>query len=551
MDRDSLKFLYSRFRDYKLHIILAIVGSIIEASSLAGLTYIVKEVIDKVFIEKDFGKLKLILIIIFTLAIFKQLGFILKEYVFPYALYKVLKGLREEIFSKIVEGKYSAIQSRQFGDIISRASNDVEALRHSIILVGVDFITQLFTAVAMVSVLVYRDYRLFLIFLVATPIFVLSFNYFGGKRKKYTQRVQESFGEYTQIVNQTLSGLETIKLFSKENIISLFKRINENFFKNQRKNALYEVLYLSSLEIASYIGIAGIILYGGISIAKGKITTGELFSFLSALLILVNSLQIIQRGIMQIKVLSPVIHRIQSVLNIETEKQEGKPFSGLREKIVFKNVSLLMGGKVILKDINIEIRRGEKIGIVGHTGSGKSSFLKLVYGLYQDEYRGSIEIDGVELKDLNLKSYREKVGVVSQDVFMFNDTVRNNLLIANPKADEEKIKRAILTAKADFVFQLPQGLDTVIGEKGGVLSGGERQRLAFARLYLKDPEIVILDEGTSALDTTTEEEVMREFYKHFKDRTVLIVAHRVSTLRECDRIITFENGRVSGEEKWG
>lgn len=551
MDRDSLKFLYSRFRDYKLHIILAIVGSIIEASSLAGITYIVKEVIDKVFIEKDFGKLKLILIIIFTLAIFKQLGFILKEYAFPYALYKILKGLREEIFNKIVEGRYSAIQSRQFGDIISRASNDVETLRHSIILVGVNFITQLFTAVAMVSVLVYRDYRLFLIFLVATPIFVLSFNYFGGKRKKYTQRVQESFGEYTQIVNQTLSGLETIKLFSKENIISLFKRINENFFKNQRKNALYEVLYLSSLEIASYIGIAGIILYGGISIAKGKITTGELFSFLSALLILVNSLQIIQRGIMQTKVLSPVIHRIQSVLNIETEKQEGKPFSGLREKIVFKNVSLLMGGKVILKDINIEIRRGEKIGIVGHTGSGKSSFLKLVYGLYQDEYRGSIEIDGVELKDLNLKSYREKVGVVSQDVFMFNDTVRNNLLIANPKADEEKIKRAILTAKADFVFQLPQGLDTAIGEKGGVLSGGERQRLAFARLYLKDPEIVILDEGTSALDTTTEEEVMREFYKHFKDRTVLIVAHRVSTLRECDRIITFENGRVSGEEKWG
>ncbi|MCX7738461.1 MAG: ABC transporter ATP-binding protein/permease [Hydrogenothermaceae bacterium] len=550
MDKDSLKFLYSRFRDYKLHIILAIVGSIIEASSLAGLTYIVKEVIDKVFIDKDFEKLKLILIVIFTLAILKQIGFILKEYVFPYALYRVLKGLREEIFNKIVEGKYSAIQSRQFGDIISRASNDVEALRHSIILVGVDFITQLFTAVAMVSVLVYRDYRLFLIFLVAAPIFALSFNYFGEKRKKYTQRVQESFGEYTQIVNQTLSGLETIKLFSKENIIFLFNRINENFFKNQRKNALYDVLYLSSLEIASYIGIAGIILYGGISIVEGRITTGDLFSFLSALLILVNSLQIIQRGIMQIKVLSPVIHRIQSILNIEAEKQEGKPFSCLREKIVFKDVSLLIRDKVILKDIDIEIRKGEKIGIVGHTGSGKSSFLKLVYGLYQDEYRGSIKIDGIELRDLNLNSYREKVGVVSQDVFMFNDTVRNNLLIANPKADEEKIVKAILAAKADFVFQLPQGLDTVIGERGGVLSGGERQRVAFARLYLKDPEIVILDEGTSALDTTTEEEVMREFYKYFKDRTVLIVAHRASTLRECNRIITFENGRVSGEEKW-
>lgn len=495
------------------------------------------------FIDKNIHKLQFVLLIILSLAVLKQFGFVLKEYVYPYALFKVLRKLREEIFSKILDAKYSGLQRFQFGDILSRATNDIEAFKHSMVLVGVDFITQIFTVVAMVGVLLYRDYVLFLIFLIATPIFAVSFNYFGKKRRKYSQKVQESFSEYTQVVNQTLSGFETIKLFSRELILSLFSKVNENFFKNQRKNALYDVLYLSSLEVASYVGVAGIILYGGISIIEGRITTGDLFSFLSALLILVNSLQILQRGVMQIKVLSPVVERIQQVLNIEKETSGNLTFERLREKISFENASLKIGDRKILENINIQIKKGEVVGIVGTTGSGKSSFLKLLYGLYQD-YDGNIFIDSTELRQLNLSTYRRKIGVVTQDVFIFNDTIRNNLLIANPEADEEKIKQALVKAKADFVFRLPQGLDTVVGERGSSLSGGERQRLAFARLFLRDPDIIIIDEGTSALDSSTEEALMEEFYRHFEGRTIIMVAHRLSTLKRCNRILTFENGKI-------
>lgn len=411
------------------------------------------------------------------------------------------------------------------------------------ILIGIDFITQVFTAFAMVGVLIYRDYRLFLIFLIATPIFALSFSYFGKKRKKYSQKVQESFSDYTQIINQTLSGFEAIKLFSRDMINSIFKNINEHFFKNQKKNALYDVLYLSSLEMASYFGIAGIILYGGVSIVRGEITTGDLFSFLSALLILVNSLQIIQKGVMQIKVLNPIVDRIEEILNIEEESSGKVEFKGLKEKIVFKDVNLYLKEKKILDSITVSINKGEIIGIVGHTGSGKSSFLRLLYGLYQN-YDGNIYIDDTELRDLNLESYRLKLGVVSQDVFIFNDSIKNNLLIANPNATLRDIEDALLRAKADFVFKLPSGIETVVGERGSNLSGGERQRIAFARLFLKNPDIVIVDEGTSALDIDTEKSLMEEFYKHFKGKTVIMVAHRISTLRECDRIITFKDGKI-------
>lgn len=411
------------------------------------------------------------------------------------------------------------------------------------VLIGVDFITQIFTVFAMVSVLIYRDYILFMIFLIATPIFAISFNFFGKKRRKYSQKVQESFSEYTQVVNQILSGFETIKLFSKDLVLSIFNNINHNFFKNQRKNALYDVLYLSSLEVASYVGVAGIILYGGISIINGRITTGDLFSFLSALLILVNSLQVLQRGAMQIKVLSPVVERIKQLLNLERETYGERIFEGLKEKISFENTSLRIEDRMILENINIYIKKGEIIGIVGTTGSGKSSFLKLLYGLYQ-HYEGKIFIDNIELREINLITYRKKIGVVTQDVFIFNDTIRNNLLIANPDADEEKIKQALTKAKADFVFKLPNGIDTVVGERGSNLSGGERQRIAFARLFLKDPDIIIIDEGTSALDSSTEEALMEEFYKHFKGKTIIMVAHRLSTLKGCDRIINFENGKI-------
>ncbi|WP_232178575.1 ABC transporter ATP-binding protein [Sulfurihydrogenibium yellowstonense] len=535
--------MYENFKKYKLLLFLALIGSIVEAGALAGLTFIVKDVIDEVFIEKDLNKLKLIILVLLLLVIIKQIGFIFKEYMYPLALYKVMKNLRENIFKKILNADMSFFFGKQYGEILSRATNDIEAFKSAMILIGVDFFTQLFTVIAMVGVLIYRDWKLFLIFLFATPLFAISFNYFGEKRKKYSQRVQESAGEYTQFINQLLYGLETIKLFSKEKILSVFESINERFFKNQRKNALYDVFFLSSIEIASYLAAGGIIFYGGVRIINGELTTGDLFSFLSALLILVNSSQILQRGLIQIKAVNPVIERIKFLLDMPQEKEDGIEFKGLKEKIEYKNVSLKINENKILEDVNVLIRKGQKVGIIGQTGSGKSSFVKLLYGVFRN-YEGKILLDDVDLKEYNIKTVRDKIAVITQDVFIFNDTIENNLKIAKPDATEEEIINALKKAKADFVFRLKDTVKTAIGERGSSLSGGERQRLAIARIFLKNPDIIIIDEGTSALDEETEKYVMEEIYSHFHDKTILIIAHRLKTLEKCDMFIVFENGKV-------
>ncbi|WP_281340828.1 ABC transporter ATP-binding protein [Sulfurihydrogenibium sp. YO3AOP1] len=535
--------MYENFKKYKLLLFLALIGSIVEAGALAGLTFIVKDVIDKVFIEKDLNKLKLIILVLLLLVIIKQIGFIFKEYMYPLALYKVMKNLRENIFKKILNADMSFFFGKQYGEILSRTTNDIEAFKSAMILIGVDFFTQLFTVIAMVGVLIYRDWKLFLIFLFATPLFAISFNYFGEKRKKYSQRVQESAGEYTQFINQLLYGLETIKLFSKEKILSVFESINERFFKNQRKNALYDVFFLSSIEIASYLAAGGIIFYGGVRIINGELTTGGLFSFLSALLILVNSSQILQRGLIQIKAVNPVIERIKFLLDMPQEKEDGIEFKGLKEKIEYKNVSLKINENKILEDVNVLIRKGQKVGIIGQTGSGKSSFVKLLYGVFRN-YEGKILLDDTDLKEYNIKTVRDKIAVITQDVFIFNDTIENNLKITKPDATEEEIINALKKAKADFVFRLKDTVKTVIGERGSSLSGGERQRLAIARIFLKNPDIIIIDEGTSALDEETEKYVMEEIYSHFHDKTILIIAHRLKTLEKCDVFIVFENGKV-------
>jgi subfamily B ATP-binding cassette protein MsbA len=291
------------------------------------------------------------------------------------------------------------------------------------------------------------------------------------------------------------------------------------------------------------LAAGGIIFYGGLRIINGELTTGDLFSFLSALLILVNSSQILQRGLIQIKAVNPVIERIKFLLDMPQEKEDGIEFKGLKEKIEYKNVNLKINKNKILEDVNVLIRKGQKVGIIGQTGSGKSSFVKLLYGVFRN-YEGKILLDDTDLKEYNIKTVRDKIAVITQDVFIFNDTIENNLKIAKPDATEEEIINALKKAKADFVFRLKDGLKTVIGERGSSLSGGERQRLAIARIFLKNPDIIIIDEGTSALDEETEKYVMEEIYSHFHDKTILIIAHRLKTLEKCDMFIVFENGKV-------
>ncbi|EDP72951.1 ABC transporter transmembrane domain-containing protein, partial [Hydrogenivirga sp. 128-5-R1-1] len=359
-----------------IFIILALFGSFLEGITYSGITFIVKDVIDKVFIEKDINKLKLVILGILGLVILRQIAIFLKEFSFPYASYKFLLNLRKNIFEKIINSEIYYIYKKDLGDIISRITNDINALRDSLQLIGVDLLSQTFTVVFMVAVLIYMDWKLFLVILISIPFLVLSLNVFGKIREKYSKKLQKTLGEYTQFISQTVQGLEVIKLFHKNFLKKEFYKVNNNVFKVQIKSILNDVFYLSSIEIVSYLTVAIIIGYGGYRIINGDMTTGEFFAFLGALTILVNSSQVMQRGLLQLKVVAPIIERIQEILNLPEEKEEGIEFKGLKEKIQYQNVSLKIGENQILKDINLTIKKGEKVGIVGLTGSGKSTLVK-------------------------------------------------------------------------------------------------------------------------------------------------------------------------------
>lgn len=546
MEKESLSFLFNIFKKHWFLLILALLGSLLESGALAGLAYIIKNVIDDVFIAKSYESLLFVIFVLIILATAKQIGFFLKDYVYPLIIFKGERELREKFYKKLLNAEPSFIIKQPLGDIISRFTNDLERFSQIASSLGTNVITETLTVFGIILVLIYRDWKMFLIFLFAVPFLSLALGYFGEKRKKYSKKLQESLSKYTQHLNQILSGFEIVKLFDKKIFFNLFKKLNEELYTRERKNRFYETLYLSSVEIIAYTATAGIIFYGGYRIIKGEITAGDFFSFLGGVLILVNSLQILQRGIVNLKGLSPVVERLRFVLELPEENDTGEEFKGLKERVLYKNVSLKIGENWILKDINLEIKKGEKVSIVGLTGSGKSTLVKILPALIKD-YQGEVLLDKKELRNYRVSSLRKHIGMISQEVFIFNDTLRNNLLIAKPDATDEELIEALKKAKADFVFRLENGLDTVLGEKGSRLSGGERQRIAIARIFLKNPDILIIDEGTSALDVETEEYVMEEIKEHFKEKTIIMITHRLQIVDISSKIVVMERGRIIEE----
>ncbi len=546
MKESNFSFLWKLFRPYTHFMLLAILGGIIESLAMAGIVFIIKNIIDDVFIAKDLTSLKFVVGAIVAIAFFKQLGFFMRDYLYPLAIFKVIKTLRKDIYNRILNAEPSFFLTNNLGDILSRITNDLEAFTKTVRLLSVNLVTQIFTVVAMIIVLIYRDWQLFLIFLISVPFLALSLNYFGNKRKKYSQRLRESFAEFTQVINQILTGIEVVKLFDKRIFVKLFQKVNEKLYHRQKKDSFYESIYLAVVEFIAYTATAAIVFYGGYRIINGNLTTGEFFSFLGGVVILINSLQVLQRGAVQIKALTPIVERIRYLLNIPQEEDKGIEFTGLKEKISYERVFLKVKDTQILNGIDLKIEAGEKLGIVGLTGSGKSTMVKILPALVKN-YEGNVFLDKYELREYRISSLRNKIGMVSQEVFIFNDTVRNNLLIAKPDATDEQLIEALKKAKAEFVFKLENGLDTVLGEKGSRLSGGERQRLSIARIFLKKPDILIIDEGTSALDVKTEEEVINNIFYEFKENTVLMITHRLKILEKTQRIIVIDKGKIVEE----
>jgi len=529
-------------------ILIALIGSLIESVSTAGITLLVKRVVDDVFILKNTETLLFISASLVGLALTMQLGFFISNYMINAMGEGIVADLREKIFNKLLHVPYSFFIKHPAGDLMSRISNDLSLLKQTINEYLPKLVRDPLITLALLSVLIYRDAVLTLILLFASPVLIYMVKYFGAKKGKHTKLAQEKSSEVMQIFSQAIHGSENIRVFSfQDRLFKIFSVFNKQVKKFSLKMIAYMLGNTALNYVFGYVIVACVFLYGGYRIIEGYITAGDFLSYLTALFMIQVPIMNSQKALMNIKASLPLIKRINFLLTLEEEQGGNKTFKGLKETIVFKNVSVRVDGKILIKDINLRIRKGEKIGIVGHTGSGKSTLVKLLPRLVN--YEGSIEIDGVDLSEFSLNSLRSKIAFASQDIFLFNDTIRNNLLIIKPDATEEELLNALDLALCEFVFRLKEGLDTVIGEKGLSLSGGERQRLALARLFLKNPEIVILDEVTSALDSETERKLINNLFETFNDKTLLIVAHRFSNIKACDRVIVMKEGRIVQEGK--
>jgi ATP-binding cassette subfamily C protein/subfamily B ATP-binding cassette protein MsbA len=543
---ENLRWLIKQLLPYSPLILLSFIGSLFQSAGASAVTLLVKRVVDDVFIFKDYESLVKTVLMMLGSAVLMQAGFFTAKYSIIFASENTLLKIREGIFSKLLKVPYTFFIRHPTGDLISRVVSDVEKTKIILTENIPNLMINSVVFLGLLGVLFYRDYLLTFILVFALPVMALMVKFFGRKKGKHTKRTQEGMADLTQILSQTLQGVENIKVFSAENrVIKAFREFNRKIFRSSVKSEFYLTANTALNYTFGYFVVSVVFFYGGYRIIKGELTPGEFISYLTALFLIQPPLLAVQKSLMALKGNLPIVSRISSLLNLEEEQHGKLPFKGFRASLSFRNVSVRIEDKEILKEINLEIKKGEKIGIVGHTGSGKSTLVKIIPRLV--DYGGSVRIDGVELKEYEVSSLRSAIGMSTQENFLINATIKENILIAKPTASEREIIRALELAGCDFVWNLERGIETPVGERGYALSGGERQRLALARVFLKSPQIVILDEATSALDLNTEKRIIKNIYDHFADKTVIFVAHRISNVMDCDRIIVMREGTIVEE----
>jgi subfamily B ATP-binding cassette protein MsbA len=412
-----------------------------------------------------------------------------------------------------------------------------------------------FTIIALTSVVFYRDWKLACIASIVLPLAAIPIVKFGQKLRKFSIKGQIQMGFITSLLHETISGNRIVKAFTMEDYeYRRFSDENDRFFKVLMKRQKIRALSSPVVEALGGVGIAGIVLIGGYAVIRGDSTPGTFGSFLAALLLLYKPFKslsmvndLIQGGLAGG---SRVFELMDTIPEIR-DADGAVPLNGISDSIKFEHASFKYEDEMVLRDINLEVKVGEVLALVGMSGAGKTTLVNLIPRFY-DINEGRIAIDGKDIRTLTIKSLREHIGIVTQQTILFNDTVRNNIAYGDITRSEEEIVEAAKAANAHgFIEKLPSAYDTIIGEMGVKLSGGERQRISIARALLKNAPILILDEATSSLDSESEYQVQVALERLMANRTVFLIAHRLSTIRNAHRILVIDDGRIVEEGTHG
>lgn len=545
-----LKRCLAYFWPYKGRIVIATLAMLLAGLCDAGIAYLVKPAMDEIFLNKDKTFLLVIPLAYIAITIIKNAGKLTQNYIMQSIGLKVLEVLRDQLFTKIIHLPLRYYEGAKVGNLMARVISDVALIRGSLPAIVI-MIRQVVTMFSLMVVVYYQNWQLAILATIVLPLSFYPFIYFGRRLRRLSRKGQAIYADASVVLNEILSGIRIVKAFSTEqDEAERFDSENKRLLKIALKQSMSGEFSSATMEVVGAIGIGLVLYYGGLQVINGVSTPGTFFSFVTALALLYEPVKKITNANNNIQAALSGADRVFEIIDSDEDIEESGGNIELAARpgemeIRLENVSFNYNSEVTaLKDINLTIHPGERLAIVGPSGAGKTTFINLLPRFY-DPTSGRITLNGVDLRDYTLTSLRRNISIVSQDNFLFNQSIRENIAYGQSCFTDEQVVHAAKAAYAhDFIMEMPECYAAVVGERGVRLSGGQKQRLTIARAIAKDAPILILDEATSALDSESEKIVQKALENLMLGRTSIVIAHRLSTVLASDRIAVMQHGQI-------
>ncbi|GFZ31172.1 ABC transporter ATP-binding protein [Clostridium zeae] len=544
----SLKWIWGYMKRYKLKYFIALFMVLIASALNMINPFLSGKIVDQVIGGGDKKILISILLMMIGVSIIKAIDRYIFQMIFELVSQDVIFKIREDLYKKLLKMDFEYYNNTRTGDLMARMTGDTDAIRHFVAWVVYNVFENLTLFIFAVIMMFTVNVRLTIALILITPIIGFLATRMTKEVGPTFYAIRESFSKLNSVVQENISGNRVVKAFAKERYeIEKFDKANVDYKVKNLKSAKIWEKYLPVLD--SLAGVLSVImmLVGGIMVAHGTMTMGDLVVFNGFIWALNNPMRMAGWLINDFERYVASTYKIRDLLNAEVKiksQKEKQIVNGIRGDIKFENVSFSYENEEILNDISFEIKSGQTIGILGPTGAGKSTLVNLICRFY-DVTKGKIEIDGVDIRKLDIIKLRDRIAVAMQDIFLFSDTIEGNIAYGRPEATFEQVQRVANVAGAhEFIVNMPEGYDTIIGERGVGLSGGQKQRIALARALLKNPSILILDDTTSSVDMETELKIHKELRSIYENRTNFIIAHRISSVKNADLILVLDDGKV-------
>ncbi|MCD6423227.1 MAG: ABC transporter ATP-binding protein [Elusimicrobia bacterium] len=551
------KRLFKFLKPYKTRFIEAIIAMVFIAGLTSFRVYLLKPGMDRLIKSKEIKILLFFSLLLIIATVLHATFSYIQAYLLSYIGQKITIDLRNKVYANLQKLSLVYFITRPTGEILSRLTNDIGYIQIALTMVPTKFIRDGLTCISLFGLLLYLNWKWTLFMLLFFPLILYPISVFSRKMRKTALKTQEKIASVYALISEKISGIKVIKAFAQEpREIEKMKKVNQEFFNVMMKLLRTQVLQRPVLEVITYTLSIFLIFFVFYSLFRGVVSAGTATAYIAAMISFYTPIKNLADLNKQIQTALACGERVFELLDKKPDvKESPQPleFKDFKKSIKFENVSFFYTlknkalRKIAIKNINFEIKRGEIFAIVGPSGGGKTTIVNLIPRFF-DPTNGRITIDGIDIRNFKISSLRKKIGIVTQDVILFNDTIKANIAYGFPKASMEQIKWAAKLANADgFIAELPEKYDTQIGERGATLSGGQAQRICIARAIIGNPPILIFDEATSSLDTESELQIQKAIQNIQKDRTTIVVAHRLSTVRKANKIIVVCDGEIVEE----